>query len=616
MHHRSSLAFVLLVVSSCVNVLDVNEAGDAAPLFVAEGDDLLDSFAAGDDGNDDARLTHVIAARGAFSRIGLRFDAQGPVAIDARVSRDGGASFAGWREATVTFAEGAANNAFVDVDTAGATHLQLRFVAPVESQLTFLAVDAFDKDAERDSADVDPAGNAEQGLAGDLVRPRSAWGARTRNCTGSHTPSKITIHHTETPNNDNLSVAARIRQIQSYHIDVRGWCDIGYHFLIGSDGAIYQGRGETTVGAHVAGANTGNVGVSFIGNFQTSAPSAAMQQSGSRLLEALGRAYDIDLDRTHVKGHREQGSTDCPGTALYGQINNIISQANSTTPPPPPAPPADDPAPATCVQVQVTAATLNVRPTASTSSSPRGTVAAGDVLDVVDVEEDGQAVNGTTLWYQVDGDVSGFVSGAYVRCSAVSEPVEPVEPADPEPTEPVVDDVYDGLDRGTAQIPRAGLVNDTLRGALGVSTEPHGSLFQDEGRDWVRGRVSHFGGPNDTGVSSTETGAVSGERLRSLNNPVNASAATIASRPADFYFIAMRWDYTPHGRSFWQNARVVVKNPANGRKVVLRVVDWGPNTNTRRVLDISPQAIKDLGATTDDNLLVAFAREGAALGLQ
>ena len=116
-------------------------------------------------------------------------------------------------------------------------------------------------------------------------------------------------------------------------------------------------------------------------------------------------------------------------------------------------------------------------------------------------------------------------------------------------------------------------------------------------------------------MSSTETGAVTGERLRGLNNPVNASDATIATRPDDFYFVAMRWDYTPHGRSFWVNARVLVVNPANGKKVVLRPVDWGPNTSTRRILDISPEAISDLGATTDDNLLVSFAAEGTPVGM-
>ena len=45
---------------------------------------------------------------------------------------------------------------------------------------------------------------------------------------------------------------------------------------------------------------------------------------------------------------------------------------------------------------------------------------------------------------------------------------------------------------------------------------------------------------------------------------------------------------------------------------LLQAADIG---RTDRVLDVSPQALEDLGATTDDELLVAFAAPGAALGV-
>jgi hypothetical protein len=616
---KRALPLVILALSAagCVNALDTGHADDSSSLFTAEGDDLLDNF------DEDAgwKLTHVIAASGPFSRVGLRFDAVGPVAVEVRTSNDGAATFSDWLPATVAFQEGAANNAFVDVPTVGASHLQLRFAAPVESQLTYLAVDAFVLDEQLEDV-VDAGGNVtEQGLSSGVVT-RESWGARVRNCNSPHTPQKITIHHTETPTNDGMSVTARLRQIQSYHIDVRGWCDIGYHFLVGPDGNVYQGRKETNLGAHVSNANTNNVGISFIGSFQNSAPSQIMQDAAVNLMRSLHTAYGISLDRSHVKTHREQGTTDCPGNALQARVDTMVQMATNEEAPAEEAPSEEEPsepaAPSssTCAQVQVVgAATLNVRPTASTARSPIGTVSDGDVVEVVAIEPNGQTVNSTTTWYQVRvQSLQGFISGAYARCipTTTTTPT-PDEPAPPAPSDD--GDVYDGIDRGTAQIPRAGLPNDTLRNALGVSNEPYGSIFHHEGHDYVRGKASHFGGPNDTGVSSTETGAVTGERLRALNNPVNASDATIATRPADFYFIAMRWDYTPHGRSFWVNARILVVNPATGTKVVLRPVDWGPNTNTRRILDISPEAISDLGATTDDNLLVSFAAPGTPLGV-
>jgi hypothetical protein len=173
---------------------------------------------------------------------------------------------------------------------------------------------------------------------------------------------------------------------------------------------------------------------------------------------------------------------------------------------------------------------------------------------------------------------------------------------------------YDGLTQSGSEIPRAGLYNPTMA-FLGTTTEPYGSVITDsDGLDWVRGKVSWFGGPSDTGVSASETGAISGEILRDLNDPLSPSSSTLASRPEDYYFVAMRWCYTPNSRSWWADARIIVKNPTTGAAIVVRPVDWGPNTSTGRIIDLSPQALSDLGLTTDQNALVAFAPPGTALG--
>ena len=174
---------------------------------------------------------------------------------------------------------------------------------------------------------------------------------------------------------------------------------------------------------------------------------------------------------------------------------------------------------------------------------------------------------------------------------------------------------HDGLGQGGGAIPRAGLANPTLQGALGVAVEPYGDVVTARGRELVSGTVSHFGGPRDTGVSATETGAITGEVLRALNAPLDPDAATLAARPEAYYFVAMRFDYTNVGRDFWRAARLLVVAPATGRAVVVRPVDWGPNTRTGRIIDLSPQAVKDLGVDTDDVALVAFAAAGTPLGV-
>ena len=180
---------------------------------------------------------------------------------------------------------------------------------------------------------------------------------------------------------------------------------------------------------------------------------------------------------------------------------------------------------------------------------------------------------------------------------------------------PVVDEIYGGLTQSGSEIPRDGLYNGTLRSTLGISYEPYGEVVTYEGRDWVRGQISWFGGPDDMGVGPTETCAITGEIARQLNDPMNPDAGTLASRPEDYYYAAMRWNYSPNGRTFWKDARILVTSPTTGVQIVVRPVDWGPNTSTGRIIDLSPQSLADLGLATDDYVLVAFTRPDAPLGV-
>lgn len=41
---------------------------------------------------------------------------------------------------------------------------------------------------------------------------------------------------------------------------VLGWWDIGYSFMVGEDGNVYEGRGWDQVGAHTYGYNTVGLG--------------------------------------------------------------------------------------------------------------------------------------------------------------------------------------------------------------------------------------------------------------------------------------------------------------------------------------------------------------------
>ncbi|MCC6902011.1 MAG: M23 family metallopeptidase [Polyangiaceae bacterium] len=74
------------------------------------------------------------------------------------------------------------------------------------------------------------------------------------------------------------------------------------------------------------------------------------------------------------------------------------------------------------VEVSVAAgATLNVRPTPATSGAAVGTLANGDIVDVL-AQVQGEAVSGNTLWFQIPTP-KGYISAAFASCTLKQPPV-------------------------------------------------------------------------------------------------------------------------------------------------------------------------------------------------
>ena len=61
---------------------------------------------------------------------------------------------------------------------------------------------------------------------------------------------QIIVHCTATPAGRETSVD----EIRRWHLE-RGFSDIGYHFVIGLDGCIEDGRPLVKIGAHCKGKN-------------------------------------------------------------------------------------------------------------------------------------------------------------------------------------------------------------------------------------------------------------------------------------------------------------------------------------------------------------------------
>jgi len=125
----------------------------------------------------------------------------------------------------------------------------------------------------------------------------------------------IIIHHTE--RNNDFPAFVRFR-----HRHLRGWDDVGYHYLIGNkrpftkDGHLYVGRQEKCVGAHALGYNNRSLGVCLIGNISNTNPSSKQLQTLVSLLREKTKQYQIPVQ--HILGHCELPNVEksCPGDYL------------------------------------------------------------------------------------------------------------------------------------------------------------------------------------------------------------------------------------------------------------------------------------------------------------
>jgi hypothetical protein len=347
---KKSLAVSALVLASACSSsggepTETEGSDDHADRLVLEDQEVVDFL--GPSG-----VSAPLALDGGFRRLGLLWDASQEEAFEVRTSLDGKA-WSDWKLPTVASVELIAHAGHVDaLDTGGAAStaddpraslFQIRLTKALAAP-TFLVVEPladipgpFDPDAvvpvEDEPIDALTAGfdTRDTPIGAVRIYSRADWSAKSPRCaSGTMTPNRATIHHTVTPTKDSMTPEQRLRQIQSFHQVSRGWCDIGYNYLVSRDGRVWRGRGPTTVGAHVTNANTGNVGISFMGTYTSTAPSDTQMCQAAKLLRRLHEDFSgISLNRTDVKGHRQYGETSCPGDALYARIDKILLKARN-----------------------------------------------------------------------------------------------------------------------------------------------------------------------------------------------------------------------------------------------------------------------------------------------
>ena len=177
-------------------------------------------------------------------------------------------------------------------------------------------------------AEVEPDHRIPTTMASYRIIKRRDWGAARMGA--NHDPMngirKITLHHTsEIPGMMHRSDRDLVAAVQHYHQGNLGWADIGYHYLIGRDGNVYEGRPLHAQGAHCGGArNRHNLGVAVIGDFQRELPTPAQLATIEHFLIDQQQRYQIR--QRELLAHREVGVTICPGDQLYGWYDDFRRQ--------------------------------------------------------------------------------------------------------------------------------------------------------------------------------------------------------------------------------------------------------------------------------------------------
>lgn len=180
------------------------------------------------------------------------------------------------------------------------------------------------------------------------VSSRSSWGAAAAQCSPSYcTTTHISMHHTasasEYASPGWAQCAANVQATQTYHMVTRGWCDIGYNYLICPHGDIFEGRGggDDVRGAH-DGFNCGSMGVAMMGYFHTPHDQVLTQPMRDAFVALAGWKCDQqDIDplgsswyaglggvEENLYGHRDVSSTACPGDLAYAELPNLRLQVD------------------------------------------------------------------------------------------------------------------------------------------------------------------------------------------------------------------------------------------------------------------------------------------------
>lgn len=172
------------------------------------------------------------------------------------------------------------------------------------------------------------------------LQPRSDWAVR-KDAVLPPLPSppatEVYIHHTVGGiegsdidlDNDGLpdSFEQLNRDIENFHMDVRGWNFIAYNILVGHKGHRAEGRGwGVQGGATGSPQDSYSVSISAHGNFHGvhKVTKPLVNAIVHSIADGIEQGHLVPLNRLKIKGHQEKPyATACPGSGLMRVVPRL-----------------------------------------------------------------------------------------------------------------------------------------------------------------------------------------------------------------------------------------------------------------------------------------------------
>jgi hypothetical protein len=189
------------------------------------------------------------------------------------------------------------------------------------------------------------------------IIPRSAWGAAAvppRAAPEYGVVEAAFVHHTVGTNvyapGDSAGIVLGIAR---YHVDSNGWNDIGYNFLVDKYGQVFEGRAggidAAVVGAQAQGYNAQSTGIANLGTYSGVQQTDVAMEALARLIGWKLSLHGVPVQgpvtltsnggptnryrsgtpvtMQRISGHRDGDNTECPGAALYAQLDDLRARA-------------------------------------------------------------------------------------------------------------------------------------------------------------------------------------------------------------------------------------------------------------------------------------------------